>query len=259
MKKLFAATALMAGLVVSAQAATIGYYLSDTSGSPAAAITAAGHTPVQLANLTAVDLAGINVLWILNGNNNAPNATVLNNQGAISAFVSGGGVLSFHDRAVTDAATYIPGAGGVSFFRDFNPSDNIDVLVNNTVTNGPGGVIGNTTLDGGNASNHGYASLGTLPAGAVGVLNVGGALDEIVDFYYAFGAGDVYYSTMPLDFYLAGSGNNPPRDSFNTIYAVNEAAFQAELWRGNQQIPVPSTLLLVSIGLFALSRRRRSA
>ena len=241
-----------------ANALSFGYYLSGTTGSPAGAITAAGHTPTQLTGLSAADLAGIDVLWILNGDNGNPNATVLNpaNQAAIAAFVNGGGVLSFHDRAVTNAATYLPGAGGITFTREL--ASDIDVLVSNTVTNGPAGVIGNTTLDGGNFSNHGFAVAGSLPGGGVGVLSTDLA-SELVDFYYAFGLGFVYYSTIPLDFYLSGAGNNPPRDAVVNIYAVNEAAFQAQLARGIA-VPEPGVLLLLGVATIAagVARRGRS-
>jgi len=196
---------------LSANAVVFGYYLSNTTGSPAAAITAAGHTAQQLNNLTAGDLAGIDVLWILNGSNGSPDGNVTGNMGVISAFVQGGGVLSFHDRNVNQGPAlptqYIPGAAGIAWSTSFGA--NIDVLANNLVTNGPAGVINNTTLDGGNFSTHGFASLASLPAGAVGVLSTGNP-NQIVDFYYSFGAGDVYLLGDALDFYLAARGNNPP-------------------------------------------------
>lgn len=254
LKSLFAAAALAAGSIaasLSASAATFGYYLSGTSGSPAGAITAAGHTAVQLNNLTAGDLAGIDVLWILNGINGEPDANVMNNTAAVANFVSAGGVLSFHDRNVnqgTSAGRYIPGAASTTFVNNFSSS--IDVVTINTVTNGPAGVIGNTTLDGGSLSNHGYAEVATLPTGAVVVLNDGDAT-HAVDFHYDFGLGDVYYSSIPLDYYFGGA--NPA--AFRDIYAVNEAAFQAQL-RGNV-VPVPATLLLVGLGLGLIGVARR--
>ena len=255
MKKLMtAAGALALGVCsFSAHAALFGYYLSFTGGSPATAIAASGNTSVALTNLTAADLVGIDVLWILNGNNGAPDGNVTGNTAAISAFVNAGGVLSFHDRNVDQglsAATYVPGAGGVTFVSSF--ASDLDVQAVNTVTAG----INNTTLDGGNSSSHGYGVLSTLPAGAVEVLSEGADTDRAVDFYYGFGAGDVYYSGIPLDFYLGGNGTNPPADDFRNIYAVNEARFQGQLFAGNH-IPEPGSLLLVAVaGLMLLQGRR---
>ena len=242
---------LLFALPKSAAAASIGFF----GGNAAGAITASGNTPVALANLTAGDLAGLQVLWIFNINNGAPNATIAGNLAAISAFVAGGGVLSFHDRNVNQgvsAATYIPGAGGVSF-TNLLGSD-LTVLVSNGVTNGPAGAIGDTTLDGGNFSNHGYATQASLPAGAVAVLSTGDRT-QIVDFYYRFGLGWVYYSAIPLDFYLAPGGNNPPGDAFRNIYAPNEAAFQASL--AGPTVPEPGTVVLLGGGLALLATRLR--
>ncbi|HWS77624.1 MAG TPA: hypothetical protein VN205_04525 [Thermomonas sp.] len=38
---------------------------------------------------------------------------------------------------------------------------------------------------------------------------------------YPYGQGRVIYSTIPLDYYLGGSGGNPPRDNFNNVYLPN--------------------------------------
>jgi hypothetical protein len=234
------------------------YLVGAGDADPTAPITASGNTPVGLNDLTAADLAGVQVLWITNGSNSGPPNAVTSNLAAIAEFVRSGGVLSYHDRYVGgggfDMASVLPGAGGVEFIRnEWTNTSDIDILNNTTiVTNG----LNNTSLDNGNLSSHGYARSATLPAGAVAILNRGGALDEIVDFYYPFGAGWVYYSTIPLDFYLAGYGNNPPGDAMRDIYAVNEARFQASLANG---VPEPGTMALLGLALAGMGFLRRRA
>lgn len=201
MLRWFLVLAAFVGVVGGAAADNIGYFNDNTAANAgtAAAITAAGHTPVELSGLSAGDIAGLNVVWILNSDNGGYSTEVTNNVAVLEAFVAGGGVLSFHDRFVDGAGTVLPGAGGVNFVRDFSDDQNINVINNTTlVTNGPGGVIDDTTLDGGDSSSHGFAALASLPAGAIGVLSRTDPA-EVVDFFYPFGGGYVYYSTMPLD------------------------------------------------------------
>jgi hypothetical protein len=253
LRTLLAGTALAIGLTSQAHATVFGIFGNDTSptaiSTAAADVTAQGFTPVVLANLTAPSLTGLNVLWILNGDNGAQPPQLLANQVAITSFVSGGGVLVYNDRNVTDAASDVPGGSTIIFIRSLGTD--IDVQNNSTkITNGPGGIITNSTLDGGNFSDHGFMLEVTLPAGATAVLN-NGIVGDIVDGFYPLGSGEVYYSTIPLDFYLGGAGTNP---NFNTIYAPNLIAEAALL-----AVPEPTSMALLGVGLTILvaTRRRR--
>ena len=146
------------GDIVVREGGVIGYYdldLNNGSSTQVAPIITAGLQAVNVGNLATADLSQFNVLFVQNPNNGGYSSTFTSNLARIHQFVANGGVLIFHDRHVTTAANVMPGSPG-SFFRDFNDDANIDIVDNTTlVTNGPGGVITNASLDGGNSSSHG--------------------------------------------------------------------------------------------------------
>ena len=219
---------------VANRAIDVGYYdmsLQQGLFTQAASITNAGHNPVNMLELSAGNLLGIEVLLVQNPSNFAYGSEYLNHLADIEAAVRSGMVLIIHDRFLTDASTILPGGADLSIIRkDIINEKNIDILDNTTtVTNGPGGTLNHTSLDNGNSSSHGFATAGTFPNSAKLILSRTDST-EIVTFAYPFGNGWVIYSTIPLDFYLAGSGNNPTRDNMSLVYAPNIIAFGAELY-----------------------------
>lgn len=219
-------------------------------------VVSQGYTASLLNNLGASSLAGIDVLWVLNGSNGGHSAQLSGNAAAVNAFVSSGGVFVYHDRTVTNAASVLPGGAGIGFVR--STSSEANTVAGSELLSGPGGVITNTTLDGGSSSSHGYALANTLKAGTHQHLTQANG-SFVTDFDFQWGLGDVYYSSIPLDYYLGGSG----LATFRTVYAPNMASYAAELSVENRlpkTVPEPASMALVSLGLagVALARRRMS-
>lgn len=250
------ASAITFGLLLSSQSAfafTVGYFtdFNATTTAPAAPITQAGYTPVQILDITTFNLSTVDALMVNEKSNGGLSGGLLGRLGDIQTWVQGGGKFIVHDRFVTDDSgdpqsnPFLVGAPTTLLDRDFT---DIDVVPPGTtlVTSGPSGTITNTSLDGGNSSTHGFALLNTLPAGATPILQVDGNANQIAAFSYGLGNGFVYYSTIPLDHYLEGFGNNPPRDNFNQIYAPNVLAYTASQM---QAVPESSSVLgLLAIG-----------
>lgn len=205
-------------------AQNIGYYdmsLGMGSANQEPGITAAGFTAVLMNDLTATDLMGIDVLVVQNPSNSAYGSEYLNRLTDIENAVSGGMVLVIHDRYVTGAATILPGGGSVSAVRSFTNDDDINIGDNTTlVTNGAGGMLDDTSLDGGNSSSHGYVTEASIPAGGLSILTRPTAT-ESVTFSYPHGSGHVIYSTIPLDYYLAGNGGATIQANMTDIYYPN--------------------------------------
>ena len=190
---------------------TIGFYdmsqADGNEGTQVTSITVGGHTAVDIHDLSVAELSGLDVLVIQNPNNSIYNAEFLNALPDIQAAVANGLVLIIHDRAtgLANAAGILPGGAGIQFFRDTETNDVELVDDLHPIANGPGGIVTDFSLDGGNSSFHGYADASTLPVGAEVILSTPN-VNQAVTFAYAFGAGQVVYSSIPLDHYLQGFG-----------------------------------------------------
>src|SRR5262249_14409757 len=78
-------------------------------------------------------------------------------------------------------------------------------------------------------SNHGWVLGATLPAGALPILSAGPNPANVVAFSYSLGNGSVYYSTIPLDFYLDGNGPPALNMTMQQIYTPNMLTHGASL------------------------------
>lgn len=233
--------------------AVVGYYdMAYFQGidNQIAPITAAGHTPVRLYDLTAADLAGLDVLFVQNLFNDTYGVEYRTRLAPIQAAVEAGLTLVIHDRHVDTAESILPGGAGFNVVRDFTDPNNIQVLDDTTLlTHGPGGTVTNTTLDNGSNSSHGYATAASLPADARKLLTTGDP-SHVVTFSYRFGAGNVMYSTIPLDYYLGG------QNAFAQVYAPNVVAYAADL---HNRPPVASPVMLFTAEDTALGGRLAAA
>lgn len=253
MNRIILSAALAAGIgsvsyVNTASAAvTVGYYTDgnvyDTG--PVAPITANGYTPVQINDITTFDFSTVNIVMIDNPSNYGFTGALLAREGDLAAYAAAGGAVVIHDRYVMDNSI-IPGGSGISLTR-FESSDLNVVTSSNAVINGPFGTITDSTLDGGNYSAHGYGTASNLPTGATVFLSNGADATQAVAFSFPLGAGLVYYSSIPLDFYLDGAG----MAAFRTPYAPNVLNYAATA------VPEPGVSSLLTASALALLGRRR--
>ena len=194
----------MANVVLNS--ANVGYHSIETSSAPSFLvdeIEGSGNIAIAVPVLSAEALAGIDLLYLVNPSNYNFSPAYLAALPAITTAVENGLHLVMFDRQVSQAATALPGAQGITFVRR-DGSDDADI---DLAPNAPGTFfettdpdLNDTDLDGGRSSSHGYADVATLPDDAVNLLTRPDD-SQSVAFAYNFGAGSVFYSTIPVDYY----------------------------------------------------------
>ena len=194
-----------------------------SSTGPLGPVVSAGFTPLLIGDIATQNLAGLRILFIDESLNGAPSAALLGRLADIKTWVAAGGRLIVHDRGVglTSPNPFLIGTPGLGTVN--SGTADLDVIdpATTMVTAGPFGILGNTSLDGGSSSAHGYST--NLPPDARPILSVGGNSNQVVAFSYPLGAGFVYYCTIPLDCYLAGSGcaGNLIASNLQSVYTPN--------------------------------------
>lgn len=253
MKKSLAVFACAIGVMNASASAgiVVGYYTDFNTAAMGweGPIAANGFTALQVLDISIFDFSTVDIMVIDESSNSEISAALLGRTADLNTYALGGGKIVIHDRYVTDSS-WIPGGGGMTLIRDFTFDTDLNVVTGGTqVTSGPFGTIDDSTLDGGNSSNHGWAL--NLPGGATTFLSSGLEAFRAAALSYSHGSGFVFYSSIPLDFYLGGAGNDPPATAMREIYAPNVLAYM-------ERIPAPGALALLGLGGIAIRRRRRS-
>ena len=219
--------------------ANIGYYDllagqgNNTTGSPEAAILAAGHTPVQIFSLTPAELGTLEVLFILNSSTNTDYTDYATEYllalPNIQAAVESGMQLVISDQAIgANTASILPGLpSGVTFTA--SPVNDVDLTFNGfpVLTNGLGGPIDSASLDSGPGAPvvaNGYVDIsGTAPGTVFSELHVEGQPAQNVSISYTLGTNGAFvsYTSLRLDAFLT----NGTDAAVNPALTANMQAF----------------------------------
>lgn len=195
-------------------------------------IQLSGNEAINISSLTTESLANIDILFVTNGDNSGYSSGYVSNLAIIESAVRSGLILVIHDRYVSGASNILPGGENITFVRSLGTQ--IELLNDlHPVGSGPVGLVTDASLDNGDSSSHGYATVTSLPSGADLVLGSANNA-EIVSFGYTYANGYVFYSTIPLDYYLDSAGS----------LAANMKTYAANLinWLEKKSSPSASTL-----------------
>ena len=161
-------------------------------------------TLIPSSSLATVDLSAYKLIVLAGDQSSTAYAAVQSNISRIEAYVAAGGVWVVNYAASSASLPYtydvLPDAAGLSFIATSGTDINVLAPTSGLIS-GPGGIITNTTLDGGTSSDHGYTT-GAIPAGGTSILSTGTA-SQVVALDYGYGLGHVLVHTIPVEYYNA--------------------------------------------------------
>ncbi len=216
----------------------VGYFTDYNANStgPQASITEAGYFPEQITNISTFDLSSLSILMVDESFNGPPSAALVGRLPAIQTWVQGGGIFMVHDRGLGTTgggSPFLLGVPNPNVVRAPGPMLDVIPPGDNPVVNGPHGHIDNTTLNGGSLSTtSGYVQSATLPADSLNILSSDPDVTHVAALSYSLGAGFVYYSGIPLDYYLDNDGPPQLNMNFKMIYTPNVLNYLGRLTEG---------------------------
>jgi hypothetical protein len=178
-------------------------------------ITSAGHTAVQLNDLSAPQLAGIDILYLWNNDNSSWGTAGAFRADVSNAVSNGLQVVAFDNSVGTNNDIPLPNI----WQGNVLPANNVTITTDglNAFGTGFGGTVTQSSLDNAGSTINGFWNAIQLPPGATSLMHVAGNPSQVVGFNYPVGAGQVSYFAMPMS--TLSSGTRPAWETFaiNTL------------------------------------------
>jgi methionine-rich copper-binding protein CopC len=163
-------------------------------------------TEISSAALASTNLSAYKILVLPGEQSTTTYSNIVADMPQIAAYVHAGGVYIVTEAAY-DATPYsydlLPDDSQNVFTLQYGTDVNV-LDPTSGLINGPGGTITNTSLDGGDYSDHGYTT-SPLPPGGDAILSTS-VPTQIVAYEYPDGSGHVITDTIPVEYYN-GVGN----------------------------------------------------
>jgi hypothetical protein len=182
-------TSQVATMLVRAPRGVVGYFADYNAGltNPAPAIVRAGFTPLLISDISAVNLASLDILYV-EGAASTPSPALQGRLPAIQDWVASGKKFIAHDAVAEGfglrSSPLLLGLTGVLVTN--TPQHDLSVVPpgSSLVTAGPHGTLTESSLDNGAPSAVGYVVNSTLPDAALRILATANSTNQITALSY---------------------------------------------------------------------------